>query len=116
MHIAYSNAYLTHILHIMQICVDFYIVKWYNSVCQKCILCIIFYLGEIIYENVRKNFKSYACNLLDKHQDTISQIALASGFGSIRSFNRVFRQILGVTPAEYRNEHRKSPNHTVLTT
>ena len=59
---------------------------------------------------------SYACNLLDKHQDTISQIALASGFGSIRSFNRVFRQILGVTPAEYRNEHRKSPNHTVLTT
>ena len=41
MHIAYSNAYLTHILHIMQICVDFYIVKWYNFEVTN----------RIIYEN-----------------------------------------------------------------
>ena len=59
---------------------------------------------------------SYACNLLDKQKNTISEIALASGFGSIRSFNRVFRQIVGVTPAEYRREHHSLPRQTVLTT
>ncbi len=59
---------------------------------------------------------SYACNLLDQESESISQIALASGFGSIRSFNRVFKQTLGVTPLEYREEHHKLPRQTVLKT
>ena len=86
------------------------------------------YNYQYISKLVRKHFSmtftfllaryrvSYACNLLEKQKDSISQVALASGFGSIRSFNRVFRQILGVTPAEYRQNHRNSPSQTVLTT
>ena len=58
---------------------------------------------------------SYASNLLDQEKDTISEIALASGFGSIRSFNRVFRQILGITPAEYRKRRHSAPKSTMIT-
>ena len=59
---------------------------------------------------------SYACNLLDQRKESISQIALSSGFGSIRSFNRVFKQILGITPIEYRDEHHHLLPQTVLET
>ena len=44
-----------------------------------------------------------ACELLSKRCDlTITQAALESGFGSIRSFNRVFKAIYGQTPHQYR--------------
>ena len=49
---------------------------------------------------------AYACNLLDKAAGTISQVALASGFGSVRSFNRTFRELTGVTPSAYTSERR----------
>ena len=70
------------------------------------------YISKLVHKHFGVTFTfllaryriSYACNLLDKSNYTVSQIALASGFGSIRSFNRVFHQILGMTPAEYRKE------------
>lgn len=39
--------------------------------------------------------------LLDSGSCTISQAALASGFGSIRTFNRVFCRLTGQTPSQY---------------
>ena len=39
--------------------------------------------------------------LLDSGKYTISQVALASGFGSIRTFNRIFHQLTGSTPSQY---------------
>lgn len=39
--------------------------------------------------------------LLDGGIYTISQAALASGFGSIRTFNRVFSHLTGQTPSQY---------------
>lgn len=39
--------------------------------------------------------------LLDSGKYTISQAALASGFGSIRSFNRIFLNLTGLTPSQY---------------
>ncbi len=71
------------------------------------------YSYHYISRMVRKNFGvtftqllaqyriAYACNLLEGGDNSISQVALAVGFGSIRSFNRVFRQLTGMTPAEY---------------
>lgn len=44
-----------------------------------------------------------ALELLKSTSLTISQIALSAGFGSIRSFNRVFLRQTGMTPTEYRN-------------
>lgn len=44
-----------------------------------------------------------ACSML-KRGDSISNIALDVGFGSIRTFNRIFRRIIGVTPTEFIND------------
>ena len=45
---------------------------------------------------------SNACALITNTQKPITEIALSCGFGSIRNFNRSFKQIVGVTPKEYR--------------
>ena len=50
---------------------------------------------------------AYACNLLDKTTSSISQVALTAGFGSVRSFNRVFRDLTGCTPSTYCKRNRK---------
>ena len=42
-----------------------------------------------------------AKNLLTSGSYSISQAALASGFGSIRTFNRVFFRLTGMTPSQY---------------
>ena len=39
--------------------------------------------------------------LLDSGKCTVSQAALSSGFGSIRTFNRVFHELTGLTPSQY---------------
>ena len=44
---------------------------------------------------------AHACNLLDSQEKTITETAIESGFGSIRSFNRVFYQQTGMTPTQY---------------
>lgn len=44
---------------------------------------------------------AYACHLLRGRNATISQIAMDSGFGSIRNFNRVFLATTGMTPKQY---------------
>ena len=44
-----------------------------------------------------------ACYLLSNSNYSILQCALESGYQSVRSFNRNFKNILGITPAEYRN-------------
>lgn len=42
----------------------------------------------------------YACSLLGKSA-TITEIALSSGFNSVRTFNRVFLRNMNMTPREY---------------
>ena len=44
---------------------------------------------------------------LDAGKCTISQAALASGFGSIRTFNRIFHRLTGLTPSQYLSQ----PSH-----
>ena len=43
-----------------------------------------------------------ACELLRRTDKSIASISEESGFGSIRTFNRVFMQIMNTTPYEYR--------------
>ena len=43
-----------------------------------------------------------ACELLRKTDKSIASISEEVGFGSIRSFNRVFAQIMNMTPYDYR--------------
>lgn len=44
---------------------------------------------------------SFSQQMLEQHRCSIAEVAMLSGFGSIRSFNRVFHQITGMTPKQY---------------
>lgn len=67
------------------------------------------YVSKLVQQNFGVPFTTllaqyritYACNLLDHAPCSISQVALSAGFGSVRSFNRVFREIVGTTPMAY---------------
>ena len=60
-------------------------------------------LGDYIYE-LRIN---EAARRLCQSDDKIINIAFDVGFESLRTFNRIFLKIKGVTPAQYRQEHNK---------
>lgn len=69
------------------------------------------YLSRMFGSNAGMGFSKYlsllrtskaAERLLKEPKATISEIALDCGFGSIRSFNRQFYDIFGLTPTEYR--------------
>ncbi len=61
-----------------------------------------------------KTFVSYlnelrireACKLLGDRHDCISMIAYDSGFNSIANFNRVFRNVLGISPKIYSSNYK----------
>lgn len=50
--------------------------------------------------------------LLMDHSLRITEIAFASGFGSIPRFNSVIKQHLGMSPSEYRAAMRGNPQHS----
>lgn len=49
-----------------------------------------------------------ACYILNNSKCTILQCALDSGYESLRSFNRNFKALTGVTPQEYKNKSLKT--------
>ena len=50
---------------------------------------------------------SHAAALINKETLSFTEIAFRSGFGTVRSFNRAFREIYGMTPTEYKRESKK---------
>jgi len=48
-----------------------------------------------------------AVKLLDETNGNITEIALESGFQSVRSFHEFFKKTMGVSPSEYRKASRK---------
>ncbi len=52
---------------------------------------------------------SYAQALLRRDDASILQVAMDSGFGSISAFNKCFRKKSGMTPSEFKREHRAPP-------
>lgn len=51
---------------------------------------------------IRRRLK-HACLLLTTTDESITEIALDSGFDNVPYFNRTFKKHLGLTPGEYRN-------------
>lgn len=43
--------------------------------------------------------------LLEESEQTITEIALNSGFGSLRDFNRCFKKVFSLTPSQYRKSN-----------
>lgn len=72
-----------------------------------------YYISHMINRKLNQNFNEYinnlriaeACNLLRETNIKIADISEDVGFGTIRSFNRAFKQITGVSPAVYREKN-----------
>lgn len=67
------------------------------------------HLSHIFKERLNSTFGQYilkrriehACLLLKHGECTVTEAAIASGFDSVRTFNRVFSGIVGVTPRDF---------------
>ena len=68
------------------------------------------YFSSLFHKAFSMNFKSFinifrfdsACKMLSNKKTDISAVCEACGFGSSRNFNRVFKQLSGITPSEYK--------------
>lgn len=73
------------------------------------------YVSQIFSEKIGMNFRKYlgliraeyAANLLRISDDKITTVAENAGFESQRSFNRIFYEIYGMTPIQFRNNLNK---------
>lgn len=74
-----------------------------------------YYLSRIIKENLGMNFLDYknvlrlekASRKLITGNSKVTEISYESGFSSINSFNRTFKENFGVSPSEYRKDRQK---------
>lgn len=68
----------------------------------------------IMKREINKTYKEYmnglrvnkACALLEETDLTIQYIAIEAGCYEVDSFYRVFKQVMGMTPDEYRSSKR----------
>ena len=49
----------------------------------------------------------HACEMIANKENSITDIAYACGFQSVRSFNRIFKEEIGCTPKEYQKKYQK---------
>ena len=69
------------------------------------------YFSALFHQNFDMHFKSFihlfrfekACRLIDEGKKDMTAISDLCGFGSVRNFNRVFKNLSGITPGEYKN-------------
>ncbi|MEE1006078.1 MAG: AraC family transcriptional regulator [Acutalibacteraceae bacterium] len=74
-----------------------------------------YYISRLINNRLKQNFNEYinnlriseACNLLRETDEKIADISEDVGFGTIRSFNRAFKLVMGLSPAEYRIKNKE---------
>jgi AraC family transcriptional regulator of adaptative response / DNA-3-methyladenine glycosylase II len=66
------------------------------------------HLGVTPDQLARSRRAHFARRLLDDSDLNIADIAFASGFGSLRQFNRAMREVFRASPGELRNRRRRS--------
>ena len=74
------------------------------------------YFSRLFHECFGINFKEfinllrfdYACECLEKDAASVTSLAGTCGFQSIRNFNRIFKELSGKTPSEYRALHSRA--------
>lgn len=64
------------------------------------------YTNTSFYKYVNQQRILYASTLLTDPSLSITEIAIRSGFESFSSFNRMFKQLKGCTPSEFRNIYK----------
>ena len=76
-----------------------------------------YYISHVFTERLNLSFPEFinglrvesACRRLDKGQ-SVTEVAFAAGFSSIRSFNRNFERVMGVSPSRYKKQIATSSN------
>jgi len=71
-----------------------------------------YYISHLMNERLHISFNEYinslriadACVMLDEDELDITEISRLSGFNTLRTFNRAFRQVHGMTPTQYKNK------------
>ena len=69
-----------------------------------------YHISHLLNQRLGIGFSSYinhlridrACKMLRDTEKSISEIAFEAGFGSVRSFNRAFQDIMDTTPVKYK--------------
>jgi len=59
-------------------------------------------IGSRIDHHINELRINYADYLLESSEKSITQIAFECGFETLRTFNRVYKQVKGITPREYK--------------
>ena len=73
-----------------------------------------YHISHLLNQKLGISFSSYinmlridkACDLLEETDKKTADISEEVGFGSIRTFNRAFLQISGITPLKYRSMYK----------
>lgn len=61
---------------------------------------------NITFNDVLNSIRiNHATKMLKNSKHTISDIAFLCGFGSIRSFNRIYKKYLNITPSQFRKDN-----------
>ena len=74
--------------------------------------------GQTFTQYLNRRRVSMAEELLSGTRLPVTQVALQCGFNSIATFNRVFREVKGCTPTQYRviyGDDTKGDAYTMLT-
>ena len=71
------------------------------------------HLGVTPDQFARSRRAHFARRLLDDSDLTIAEVAFASGFGSLRQFNRAIREVFRSTPRELRQRRRRRTDRLV---
>lgn len=74
-----------------------------------------YYISHLLNQKLNRNFREYvnhqriaqACLLLRETDTKIVDIAEMVGFGTLRSFNRSFKTVMGISPVCYREENAR---------
>ncbi|MCQ2457528.1 MAG: AraC family transcriptional regulator [Clostridia bacterium] len=80
------------------------------------------YVSELFPKKLGMSFTSYrnllrirhACVMMEKSSMSLTEISRAVGYDALSSFSRVFRQIMGVPPQQYRKTQLKAKTSAVM--
>lgn len=75
------------------------------------------YFSRLFHDCFEMNFRAFiniyrfdlASEMLSETEKEISDIAMESGFQSLRNFNRIFKTLSGNTPQDYRTATKRAP-------
>ena len=99
---------------IMEYCQDHYQEDLALDVVAQQVHLSKYYISRLFNKKLKLNFSDYVNNLrvrrasrlLEKTDKKIADISEDVGFGSIRSFNRAFLDIMKMTPKDFRSTYR----------